>query len=200
MRTDYVDLLQYHSVGDKDFFDEDVRSTLSKLVKAGKVRHIGNSIGNAAIAADGTNHQASRSTEFNVEALQVIYNRLDRRPDEGTKSVFAAAIEQDLGVLARVPLASGFLSGKYKPGATFPEGDVRAKWKDANLDAKLKEVETIQKNEVPSGVNLATWALSWCLRHPAVTCVIPGCKNVAQVESNAASAELASDDHVQAWR
>ena len=96
----------------------------------------------------------------------------------------------DLGILARVPLASGLLSGKYKPGATFPSGDVRNKWKDPNLDLKLKEVEQIAKNELPPGVDMAGWALAWCLKHPAVTAVIPGCKNVKQVQQNAAAAEL----------
>ena len=107
---------------------------------------------------------------------------------------------QDLGVLARVPLASGFLSGKYKPGATFPEGDVRARWKDRNLDEKLKEVEIIGAKEVPPGVPMSRWALAWCLIHPAVTCVIPGCKSVEQVEENASAAdlEIVKVDHPQA--
>ena len=59
-----------------------------------------------------------------------------------------------------------------------------------------------EETEVPEGVDMATWALAWCLQHPAVSCVIPGCKSVQQVESNAASADLADmvrDDHPQAW-
>jgi aryl-alcohol dehydrogenase-like predicted oxidoreductase len=190
LRTDHIDLLQFHSVRDSEFTDEAVRDVLGKLVASGKVRFIGNSIGNAAIAADGRNAQAELSDKFNVSALQVIYNRLDRRPDEGDHSVFKTAIDQDLGVLARVPLASGLLSGKYKPGATFPDGDVRARWKDPNLDAKLKLVEEIAKTEVPDGVDMAAWALAWCLRHPAVTAVIPGCKSAKQLEQNAAAAVL----------
>jgi myo-inositol catabolism protein IolS len=61
-------------------------------------------------------------------------------------------------------------------------------------------VEEIQRNEVPEGVNMAQWALAWCLKHPAVTSVIPGCKNVEQVELNARAAdlELVSDQHPQA--
>jgi myo-inositol catabolism protein IolS len=190
LKTDYIDVLQYHSVRDSEFTDEAVRDELSKLVAEGKVRFIGNSIGNAAIGADGHNVQAELSNKFNVTALQVIYNRLDRRPDEGTQSVFKSAIEQNLGVLARVPLASGLLSGKYKPGATFPEGDVRAKWKDPNLDDKLKQVQEIAKNEVPPGVEMASWALAWCLKHPAVTTVIPGCKNAKQLEQNAKASDI----------
>lgn len=200
LQTDYIDLLQYHSVRDEEFTDPAVREVLAKLVKAGKVRFIGDSIANAASGNDGTNHQAMRSSEFNVSVLQVVYNRLDRRPEEGGQSVFATAIEQNLGVLARVPLASGLLSGKYQPGVKFPGNDVRARWKDPNLDQKLKEVQQIARTEVPAGVNMATWALAWCLQHPAVTAVIPGCKNVQQVEQNARAAELdiVRPDHPQA--
>src|SRR5207237_8979700 len=139
--------------------DHAVRDEVARLVAEGKGRFIGNSIGNAAIAPDGSNHQAARSSEFNVSVLQVIYNRLDHRPDEGRQSVFKSAIEQDLGVLARVPLASGLLSGKYKPGATFPEGDIRSQRKREELDEKLKQVEEIRRTEVPDRVDIAAWAL-----------------------------------------
>ena len=189
LKTHYIDLLQYHSVRDGEFTDPWVRDVLVKLVRDGKVRFIGNSIGSAAIAADGTNDQALRSSEFNVSVLQVVYNRLDRRPDEGARSVFKTAIEQNLGVLARVPLASGLLSGKYKPGTQFSENEVRGKWKDPKLEEKLKEVEQIQQKEVPKGMNMAKWALAWCLKNPAVASVIPGCKNVHQVEENASAGE-----------
>ena len=75
--------------------------------------------------------------------------------------------------------------------------------KDADreeVDEKLSLVEQIQQNEVPEGVNMAEWALAWCLQHPAVTCVIPGCKSPEQVEMNAraASLDLVKDDHPSA--
>jgi aryl-alcohol dehydrogenase-like predicted oxidoreductase len=191
LKTDFIDLLQYHSVRDSEFMDEAVRDELAKLVAEGKVRFIGNSIGSAAITAEGHNVQAALSDKFNVSALQVIYNRLDRRPEEGgAGSVFTTARNQNLGILARVPLASGLLSGKYKPGAVFPDGDVRAKWKDPNLDAKLEEVQQIARTEVPPGVDMAAWALAWCLKNPVVTSVIPGCKNAGQLEQNARASEL----------
>jgi aryl-alcohol dehydrogenase-like predicted oxidoreductase len=104
----------------------------------------------------------------------------------------------DLGVLARVPLASGLLSGKYKPGQTaFAAGDHRAGQDKRELDEKLKEVERIAREEVPPGVNMAEWSIAWCLQHPTVSCTIPGCKNVEQVESNARAAdmEMVRDDH-----
>jgi aryl-alcohol dehydrogenase-like predicted oxidoreductase len=124
---------------------------------------------------------------------------LDRRPEQRD---FPYCLEHNLGVLARVPLASGFLSGKYKPGARFEKNDVRGGHKQAELDAKLREVEKIQREEVPPGVNMAEWALAWCLQHPAVSCVIPGCKDVEQVKTNARAAnlEMVKIDHPQACR
>ena len=190
LRTDHIDLLQYHSVRDAEFFDEAVRDELQKLVRAGKVRFVGNSIGNAAPGAAGCNAQAQRSTEFHADVLQVIYNRIDRKPEDGTPSLFDLAIAQDLGVLARVPLASGFLSGKYKPGDTFQPGDVRDRQDREVVAQKLAQAQQIQRTEVPPGTDMATWALAWCLQHPAVTAVIPGCKRAAQLEKNADAAEL----------
>ncbi len=184
LRTDYVDLQQYHSWGDEQFFDEDVLAMMHKAKDQGKIRHLGNSVGN-----NQNVKQIEASTKMGLETIQIIYNRLDRAPETTT---FPVCARQNLGVLARVPLASGFLSGKYKPGATFPEGDVRARWKDQNLDTKLAEVARIAKEEVPAGVPMAHYALAWCLKNPAVTCVIPGCKSVAQVEDNAKAADVLS--------
>ncbi|MBI1876665.1 MAG: aldo/keto reductase, partial [Chloroflexi bacterium] len=117
------------------------------------------------------------------------------------QQVLPACLEQNLGVLARAPLASGLLSGKYQPGATFTHGnDVRSHRDDAEMQARLKQAQEIQQTEVPSGVAMAPWALAWCLQHPAVTCAIPGCKTVEQVEINASAADLAMvrEDHPQA--
>jgi aryl-alcohol dehydrogenase-like predicted oxidoreductase len=182
LRTDYVDLLQYHSWGDEEFARQDVRDVLAKLIQSGKVRHVGNSIGN-----NDNLKQVEDSAAAHVEAIQVIYNRLQREPEQ---RVFAACRQQNLGVLARVPLASGYLSGKYKPGAAFTGQDHRANQKAAFRDARLEEAQRIIREEIPPAVNPAQWALAWCLRNPAVTCVIPGCKSVEQVESNAAAALL----------
>ena len=183
LRTDYVDLYQYHSVRDAEFDDSEVRQVLADALAAGKVRHVGNSISSNA----STTHQVDGSTDARVGAIQVVYNRLDRKAEQLS---FPSATRQDLGVMARVPLASGYLSGKYKPGAAFAGGDVRAGHDPKKAAETLAEVQRIAREEVPPGVNMAQWALAWCLRHPAVTCVIPGCKSVAQVESNAAAAEL----------
>jgi aryl-alcohol dehydrogenase-like predicted oxidoreductase len=182
LRTDRIDLLQYHSVRDSEFENDELTDALLKLVQSGKVRHIGNSLS----ANLTTTLQAEQSTRRHVEALQIIYNRLDRRPEE---KIFAMCQEQDLGVLARVPLASGYLSGKYKPGARFP-ADARSQHPPEHIDRMLTQIEQI-RSEVPPGVPMATWALAWCLQHPAVTCVIPGCKDISQLNFNADAADLA---------
>lgn len=192
LQTDYVDLYQFHSGRDDVFDNDELWHALDKQVQAGKIRNLGISIGS------NTNiHQTSQATKRNCKAIQVVYNRLDRGPE---REVFPSCIEQDLGVLARVPLASGYLTGKYKPGATFGDNDVRHRHDQEERDAKLIEAEQIRKNEVPANMDMSQWALAWCLKHDAVTCVIPGCKNPEQVEKNAAAAQYVNDDHPQAWK
>jgi aryl-alcohol dehydrogenase-like predicted oxidoreductase len=133
-----------------------------------------------------------------ASTIQVVYNRLDRVPEQ---RVLPSCREQDLGVLARVPLASGLLSGKYQPGAEFAKkDDVRSLHDKADVQKRLKQVQQIRQTEVPAGVAMAPWALAWCLQHPAVTCAIPGCRSVEQVELNASAAdlEITENDHPQA--
>ncbi len=191
--TDYVDLLQFHSGGNEVFDNTELWERLAHLKTQGKVRHLGISIG-----SNTNDYQTGRAPEVGAEAIQVIYNRLDRAPEE---EVFPLCEKHDLGVLARVPLASGYLSGKYRPGATFEETDVRSRHDRETVEQRLREVERIGREEVPEDVPMAEWALAWCLTHPAVTTVIPGCKNVEQVKSNARAAalsDLVRDDHPQA--
>lgn len=182
LKTDYIDLYQFHSGSDEAFNNDDLWTALDKQMQQGKIRHLGISIG-----SNENIYQTDRATEVNASAIQVVYNRLEREPEE---AVFPSCQRQNLGVLARVPLASGFLSGKYKPGATFDTSDVRSRQDQLDVERKLKLIEEIKRNEVPEGVSMAQWALAWCLQHDAVTSVIPGCKNVEQVEANAAAASL----------
>jgi aryl-alcohol dehydrogenase-like predicted oxidoreductase len=189
LKTDYIDLYQFHSGPDSSFDQDELWETLQKQVQAGKIRHLGISIG-----SNENIHQTSLATEVKAEVIQVVYNRLERQPEN---EVFPSSINQNLGVLARVPLASGFLSGKYKPGAKFAANDVRSRWDSAKLDNYMKEVEIIGRDEVPQGTDMAAWSLAWCLKHPAVTSVIPGCKDPAQVEANAAAVELVEAGHPQ---
>jgi myo-inositol catabolism protein IolS len=194
LRTDYVDLYQFHSGGDQAFNQDDLWEALNKQVEAGKVRYLGISISSKSENL----YQVQRATQVGAGVIQVVYNRLDRRPEE---RVLPLCRDQDLGVLARVPLASGLLSGKYKPGTQFTRSDdIRSLQDQDEVQKNLRLVHEIQQTEVPEGVAMATWALAWCLQHPAVTCVIPGCKTVEQVESNASAADLdlVRDDHPQA--
>ncbi len=185
LQTDYIDLLQFHSGRNPVFDNPDLWSALRGLVESGKVRHLG-----LSVSPNSNIYQVSRASQVGIETVQVIYNRLDRQAEA---EVLPSCQAQELGVLARVPLASGLLSGKYHPGDTFtdPE-DVRSQREPAKVEAQLRQVEEIRRTEVPDGVPMASWALAWCLRNPVVTCVIPGCKSPAQVEANAACVDLIS--------
>ena len=189
LQTDYIDLYQFHSGDNGKFQTPGLWEMLNEQVKAGKVRHLG-----ISVSPNDNLFQVDRASQVKAQAIQVVYNRLDRKPEHG---LLQSCQRQDLGVLARVPLASGFLSGKYKPGTKFKEGDVRSTQDPKKVEERLREVQRIAETEVPNGVSMAQWALAWCLRHEAVTCVIPGCKDARQVESNAAAAELARADHPQ---
>jgi len=183
LRTDYVDLLQFHSGSDAQFATPGMWEAANEAKRQGKVRFLGNSISSNT----GDTKQVDRSTDVGVDVIQLIYNRLEREPEA---AVFPACVRQNLGVLARVPLASGFLSGKYKPGHKFPTNDVRDVWMKAKQERLLGQVGQIAATEVPAGVPMAQWALAWVLKNPAVTAVIPGCKDAAQVRANAAAAAL----------
>ncbi|MFD2706479.1 aldo/keto reductase [Salibacterium lacus] len=191
LRTDYIDLYQMHTGVGEEFDNDELWTMLDKQKQEGKIRHIGLSIGKKE-----DSYQTKRAADTGAESIQVIYNRLDRSPEE---DVLPSAEEQHLGVLARVPMASGYLSGKYKPGAEFADNDVRHRHDKDETRRTLEMVEELAKNEVPEGVPMAQWALAWCLKHQAVTTVIPGCKNPEQVASNAAAADLdmVSGNHPQ---
>lgn len=180
--TDYIDLYQFHSGGDEDFDRDDLWTMLDKEVQAGKIRALG-----ISIKKNDNVYQVDRASEVGAGVIQVVYNRLDRKPEE---KVFPSCERQNLGVLARVPLASGYLSGKYRPGVEFSENDVRHRHDPREVAEKLRQVEEIRREEVPEGVDMATWALAWCLKNNVVTSVIPGCKNPEQVEKNAKAQEL----------
>jgi aryl-alcohol dehydrogenase-like predicted oxidoreductase len=186
LKTDRIDLYQYHSWGDEQIFADDVQAVLLKAKDEGKVRFLGNSVpGKGDWSA-----QIKRSTEHQIDTIQIVYNRLRR---EAESHSFPVCQHQDLGVLARVPLASGYLTGKYKPGQQFDANEMRGKWHDqSDRDQWLKQVQEIQGQEVPAGVDMGQWAIAWCLKNPAVSCVIPGVKNAQQVRSNAAAVELIS--------
>jgi myo-inositol catabolism protein IolS len=147
LRVETIDLYQFHSGSDAVFQNQEPWSLLAEQKREGKIRHIG-----LSILQKGSEIQAREAAKFGVESLQVFYNRLDRRAEE---IYFPHAKKNNLGVLARVPLASGLLSGKYKPGAEFAANDVRATFNAEKLKRDLAEVERLQKTDVPSGVPMA---------------------------------------------
>ncbi|MBD3306927.1 aldo/keto reductase [candidate division KSB3 bacterium] len=187
LQTDVIDLYQFHSGSNEQFDTDGLWTMLDKQKQAGKIRFLGISISSSM--QDTNVYQTERAAQVGASVIQVVYNRLERTPET---TVFPLCKEQDLGVLARVPLASGFLSGKYGVGAEFPANDVRSRQKEAKLRETLAEVERIQREEVPEGVSMAAWALAWCLKQPIVTSVIPGCKTPEQVRQNAAAADVAA--------
>lgn len=181
LQTDYIDIYQFHS-GTREQLDNDALWTaLDKQVQAGKVRFLGISIGQPSQL-----YQVDRATALGVSVIQTIYNAIQPKAAE---TVLPSCQRQDLGVLARVPLASGFLSGKYQPDAQFPADDVRAERKpEVNAQQITQALNVLQ--QVPAGMAPATWACQWCLQHPAISSVIPGIKSLEQLETNAAAGEL----------
>ncbi len=177
LQTDYIDILQYHSPTDEEYGDEMLQEALLELQRSGKVRFLG-----LSVSRNDNLGQVERMPSKGCEVLQIVYNRLDRGAEA---AVFPAARRMDLGVFARVPLASGFLSVKYSADSVFPPDDWRSGWDNAKRTTILNELAGIAESEIPAGVPMAQWAIAWVLKAPAVTAVIPGCRDAGQVKSNA---------------
>jgi aryl-alcohol dehydrogenase-like predicted oxidoreductase len=191
--TDHIDLYQFHSGNDAVFENDELWQVLAAQREAGKIRNLG-----ISLADNATPRQTARAVEVGADVIQVVYGRLDREPED---AVLPACITADLGVMAREALAGGLLSGKYAPGKRFTDpADTRSGRDAAEIERRLNEVQRIAESELPAGVDMAAWALAWVLQHPAVSTVIPGCKSAAQVESNAAAADLdlVTEDHPRA--
>jgi aryl-alcohol dehydrogenase-like predicted oxidoreductase len=181
LKTDYIDLYQLHSGTREQFDNDELWTMLDKQVKAGKVRFLGNSIGNPNMLL-----QVQKSSDYGISVIQTIYNAVKTKAEE---TVFPVAIQQDLGVIARVPLASGFLSGKYQPGHIFADNDVRSHRLADGRDAEIAAALEVLKQK-PAGMDPATWANAWCLKSAQISTVIPGIKSVEQLEINAKAADL----------
>jgi myo-inositol catabolism protein IolS len=187
--TDHVDIYQSHGGADADLQTPGLWAALQEQVRAGKIRHLG-----ISLDPDG-GARARRAPDVGAEIIQVPYSRLQPDAEEG---VLPACAELGLGVLAREPLANGYFSGKYKPGSRITSpNEGRSHHDPREVEAKLEAVARIRATELPLGVPLAQWALTWPLRHPAVSTVIVGCKKIEQLESNIAAADLdlVSDAH-----
>lgn len=181
LQTDYIDVYQLHSATDTLFDNDELWTMLNKQVQAGKVRFLGNSIGLSHLQ-----HQAARSREFGISVIQTTYNAVQTKAEQ---ALFPVAAEQDLGVIARTPLASGLLTGKYQPGHVFASDDVRSMRPQQGIDREINAALKVLQ-EKPGDMEAAAWANAWCLKQSRVAAVIPGIKSLAQLETNALAGSL----------
>ena len=186
-----LDLLQLHCPPTEAYRQDWTFEALDRLKEAGRVRHYGVSVERVEEARMALDYPG-------VESVQIIFNIFRQKP---LQEFFPLAEERDIGILARVPLASGLLSGKMRSDRAFSEDDHRffnrngeafdrgETFSGVDFETGLRAAEEL-KELVPEGRTLAQFALRWILMHPAVSCAIPGGKNPAQVEDNVAAAAL----------
>ncbi len=189
--TDAIDLLQLHCPPPAVYYMPEVFHVLDDLVRQGKLRYYGVSVEKV--------EEALKAIEFpNVQSVQIIFNLFRQRPAD---LFFAEAQRRRVGILARVPLASGMLTGKLTRSSAFTPDDHRAfnrhgesfdrgeTFAGVDFDLGLQTVEELRPL-VPAGWSMAEFALRWILMFDAVTCAIPGAKRPAQVEDNIRAADL----------
>ncbi len=191
LRTDCLDLVQLHCPPTGVYYRPELFGVLDDLARAGKIRFYGVSV--------ETVEEALKAIEFpNVQTVQIIFNMFRHRPAE---LFFPEAKRRRVGILARVPLASGLLAGRMTRQTTFPKDDHRnfnrfgqafdvgETFSGVDFDTGLAAVEALREL-VPADATLAQLSLRWILMFDAVTCAIPGAKRPAQVEENVRAAEL----------
>jgi len=191
LEVDAIDLLQLHCPPTDVYYMPEVFDGLDQLVRAGKLRFYGVSVERV--------EEALKAIEYpNVQSIQIIFNMFRQRPAD---LLFARAQERKVGILARLPLSSGMLTGKMTATSTFAEDDHRAfnregaafdrgeTFSGVNYQVGLAAVDELRPL-VPAGFSMAQLALAWILEHEAVTCVIPGAKRPAQVEDNVRAAAV----------
>ncbi|MBA2618809.1 MAG: aldo/keto reductase [Rubrobacter sp.] len=186
-----LDLLQLHCPPTEAYRRDETFEALDALQESGKLKNYGVSVEKVEEARMALDHPG-------VKTVQIIFNVFRQKPAE---EFFPLAEERNIGVLARVPLASGLLSGKMGADRQFDEGDHRSfnrngeafdrgeTFSGVDFETGLRAAENL-KELVPERHTLAQLALRWILMHPAVSCAIPGGKNPAQVEDNVAAAAL----------
>lgn len=191
LEVDAIDLLQLHCPPSALYRQADTFGILDDLVAAGKLRHYGVSVETAAQALDAMRHPR-------VQSIQIIFNMFRLKPAE---RVLPEAAARGVGILARVPLASGLLTGKLRPDTRFPPSDHRNYNREGQVfdkgetlsgvpyDVGLAAVERLRAL-VPEGASVAQLALKWILMFEGVTTVIPGARNAQQARDNAAAAAL----------
>ncbi|OGU30382.1 MAG: aldo/keto reductase [Ignavibacteria bacterium GWA2_35_9] len=191
LNTDVIDLLQLHCPPTQVFYMPQVFGILDDLVKEGKLIYYGVSVEKV--------EEALKAIEYpNVQIVQIIFNMFRHRPSE---FFFEQAKKKQVGILARVPLASGMLAGKFTKDSKFEKDDHRRfnrhgedfdkgeTFSGVDYDLGLKAVEEL-KDICPVGITLTQFALRWILMFDAVTCTIPGAKRKNQVEENISSVDL----------
>jgi aryl-alcohol dehydrogenase-like predicted oxidoreductase len=186
-----IDLLQLHCPPPEVYERPEVFGALDRLVDEGKIRFYGASVETVAEARSAVRNE-------NVQSVQIIFNMFRPRPAE---VFFAEATAAKVGIIARVPLASGLLTGKVTPQTRFAEDDHRSfnrhgeafdvgeTFSGVPLEEGLRAVEEL-RGLARAPATLAQVALRWILMFPAVTCVIPGAKTPAQARDNAGAASL----------
>jgi aryl-alcohol dehydrogenase-like predicted oxidoreductase len=191
LATDTLDLLQLHCPPTALYSRPEVFGLLDDFVKAGKIRYYGVSVEKV--------DEALTAIEFpNVQTVQIIFNCFRQRPSE---KLFPIAKQKQVGILARVPLASGLLTGKFRRDSTFSADDHRnfnrhgeafdvgETFSGVDYNLGLEAVEEI-RGLLPAGVSMSQFALRWILMFDAVTCAIPGGKQPEQVEDNCHASDL----------
>jgi aryl-alcohol dehydrogenase-like predicted oxidoreductase len=181
LRTNSIDLLQFH-VWDDSWTDEpEFRSTVEKLKRDGRIRSFGLSLNRW----EPENGLRALRTGL-VDVVQVIYNIFDQAPED---KLFPVCEELNIGVIARVPLDEGSLGGKMTPQTTFPEGDWRAMYfGPKNLGPTLERVDKL-KAILPAGMTLPEMALRFILSNPAVSTIIVGMRKLDHVRQNIAMSD-----------
>jgi aryl-alcohol dehydrogenase-like predicted oxidoreductase len=190
LEVDAIDLLQLHCPHPEVYYRPEVFGILDDLVAAGKLRHYGVSVEKV--------EEALKAIEYpNVQSVQIIFNLFRQRPSE---LFFQEAQRRKTGILARVPLASGILSGKLSRASQFAKDDHRnfnrhgevfdrgETFAGVEFETALRAVADLKKL-VPRNLTLAQLALRWILEFPAVTCSIPGAKRPGQVQENLAASD-----------
>jgi len=191
LKTNALDLLQLHCPPTEVYYRPEVFGILDDLVRVGKIRHYGVSVEKV--------EEALKAIEYSgVQSVQIIFNMFRQRPAE---LFFEQAGKRGVGILARVPLASGLLTGKFKQESTFDTDDHRnfnrngeafdrgETFSGVDFETSLKAIDEL-KSVCPPGITLAQFALRWILMFEAVTCAIPGAKRRDQEEQNTAAAGL----------
>jgi aryl-alcohol dehydrogenase-like predicted oxidoreductase len=191
LETETIDLVQLHCPPTDVYYRPEVFGALDDLVKAGKLRHYGVSVERV--------EEALKAIEYpGVQSVQIIFNIVRQRPAD---LFFARAQARGVGILARLPLSSGLLTGKITRASTFATDDHRnfnragaafdkgETFSGLDFDLQLALVEQITPL-VPGGMTLAQMALRWILDHPAVTAAIPGGRRPTQIEENAHASDI----------